>query len=89
MLEELFQNGRAIWIILFIIAAEAVALGIWLLRSKRARLVPGVLANLAAGACLMTAIGSQLAGWGLASLAVLLLLSLLAHVADLWLRLRA
>jgi hypothetical protein len=88
MLELLFQEGRIIWLILILVAIEAVILSLWLSRTQRAQHLPGVLANLAAGACLMTAIGSVLAGWGVATLALLLALSLVAHVFDLWLRLR-
>lgn len=88
MLETLFQDGRLIWFILALVLIEAVVLALWLSRTSRAAHLPGVLANLAAGACLMMAIGSVLAGWGVASLALLLGLSLVAHVFDLWLRLR-
>jgi hypothetical protein len=89
MLETLFAKGQVIWLILVVVVIEAVVLAAWLSRSQRARLVPGLLSNLAAGFCLMAAIGVLLADGGLALLALLLAASLVAHVADLWLRLRA
>jgi hypothetical protein len=88
MLEALFQEGRVIWFILVLVAIEAALLTLWLSRTQRVPHLPGVLANLVAGACLMAAIGSVLAGWGVAALALLLALSLVAHLFDLWLRLR-
>jgi hypothetical protein len=88
MLDALFHNGRIIWLILAAVAVEAAALTLWLRQQQRTAVVPGLLANLAAGACLMAAIGALLAGWGLSTLAALLALSLVAHGLDLWLRLK-
>jgi hypothetical protein len=84
-LEALFESGRIVTLILVAVALEAAVL-LWLLR-RAGRLAFGVAANLAAGACLLMAVRSALAGEPWPSTALWLALSLPAHLLDLGLRL--
>jgi hypothetical protein len=89
VLESLFREGWVAWIILVLMIVEAALLRVLLRRSGRGSQWAGIAANLAAGACLVAALGAALAGWGWLVLTLILLLSLLAHGLDLWLRLRS
>ena len=75
-----------IWSILPLIALEAVALIAWRRRTGHGISPAPLLANLAAGACLIAAVGAGMAGsaavWPLVTLAGA------AHVLDLWTRWR-
>jgi hypothetical protein len=82
-----FASGRIIDGILLLVAVEALVLA-WL--SRRSGLpLPGLLATLASGAALMLALRAALTGAGWMSVAFWLLAGLVAHGADLGLRLRA
>ena len=73
-------------LILVAFAVEAALLTVWLSR-RRPQMRRGVLANLAAGGALLLAVRGAVAGQGIVVLA-LLTVALVAHVADLYLRLR-
>ena len=87
MLEALFQSGRIVDLILVLVAAEVLALWFWLRGSSMALRI-GVIANAAAGACLLVALrlalGNAWWGWIAACLAA----SFAAHLIDLVGRLR-
>ncbi len=85
---ELFESGRVVDLILALMMLEAVVL-IALARAFPGQLrLAGLLYNLAAGACLLLALRAVLsdAGWLVAG--AWLALALVAHLADLNLRLR-
>ncbi|MEM1025277.1 MAG: hypothetical protein AAGD10_02185 [Myxococcota bacterium] len=75
-------SGRAIDAILVLLVLEAMVLP-WLLPGVRRS---AALANLAAGAFLMLALRSALAGWDWRLSALFLALSLPAHLFDLRIR---
>ena len=84
---QLFESGRIIDLILILITLEVAALP-WLLRRLGASVTPGLLLpNILAGAALMLAVRLSLtdASWTLIGAA--LAAALIAHLADLWLRL--
>ncbi|MCJ2053281.1 hypothetical protein [Methylobacterium sp. J-070] len=91
----LFASGRIIDGILALVVLEALLL-VWLCR--RRRVVPGVfadlslpalLATLASGAALMLALRAALVGAPWSTVAACLLAGLVAHLADLGVRIRA
>ncbi|NBB92901.1 MAG: hypothetical protein GVY32_07020 [Gammaproteobacteria bacterium] len=84
----LFESGLIVHLILALMAVEAVIICIFAL-SRRDRLpVAGLLLNLAAGACLLLALGAVLEGAAWQVTGAWLALALLAHVADVVQRLR-
>jgi hypothetical protein len=89
MFEDLAASGRLIDLILALMVAEASALGLWRWWSGRGPGPVAVLANLAAGACLMLALRAALTAAGLPAVLGWLSLALVAHLFDLALRLRA
>jgi hypothetical protein len=88
-LAELFQSGRIIDLILLLVAAEIAALP-WLLRRLGSTLtLTPLLPNILAGAALMLAVRMGLTGAHWIWIAAALGAALIAHLADLSLRLRA
>jgi hypothetical protein len=88
-MESLFASGRIADIALVVMAAEAVILyAVTALRRDVIR-YRALLANLAAGACLVIAVRLALVGASWQWIAIALAASLLAHSTDLALRLRA
>ncbi|TGD98748.1 hypothetical protein [Methylobacterium nonmethylotrophicum] len=86
-MQDLLTSGLVVDVALLIVAAEAVLL---VLMRRGRRPGPGaLLINLASGACLMLALRAVLAGAPGFWLAAALAGAGLAHVADLWLRLRS
>jgi hypothetical protein len=83
----LFESGRIIDVILLLVAGEALCLA-WL-RRRDGPSRTALLATLASGAALMLALRAALVGAGWVAIAGWLLAGLLAHGADLRLRLRA
>lgn len=79
----LFESGRIVDLILGMMLLEALALGIWRRRTGRGVPLPGLLTNLAAGACLLLALRAALGGDGWEMVAVWLGAGLATHVADL------
>jgi hypothetical protein len=83
-LNELFDTGRIVDLILLFVALEAVALIVYARSTARSGIAPmGVLTNLAAGTCLLLALRCALVAspWGWT--AAWLLAALFAHLADL------
>jgi hypothetical protein len=80
---EFIASGRAIDVILVLMAAEAVALYVHGRRTGRGIAGPDVLINLAAGGSLMLAVRAALTDAGPGWVAVCLLASLGAHAVDL------
>lgn len=86
---ELFQDGRAIDVLLGLMALEAVVLAGWRGRTGTGPRPRELLATLAAGAGLLLALRCALAGSSWHWIALWLLVALAAHVADLAGRWRA
>ncbi|WP_036302544.1 hypothetical protein [Methylobacterium sp. 77] len=84
----LFASGRIIDLILCLVALEAAALVVWRLRRGGRLVLPPLLCNLGSGAALMLAIRAALTGADWITIAACLALSLMAHLAELRLRLR-
>ncbi len=80
---DFIASGRAIDVILALMALEAVALYAYGRRTGRGIAAPDVLINLAAGASLMLAVRAALTDAGPGWIAVCLIASLAAHAADL------
>lgn len=81
--------ARIVDFALVVVVVEAVVLFLYARRgSIRLGAVP-VLANLAAGGCLMLAVRATLVGDGGTWILVWLFGSMVAHATDLWCRLRA
>ena len=87
MLGAWFESGRIVDLILVLVGAEILALWFWL-RGSGSALRLGVIANAAAGACLLLALRLALGGawWGW--IAACLAASFAAHLIDLIGRLR-
>jgi hypothetical protein len=84
----LFESGRIADIALAVMALEALLL-YWIVRHRRmAERYRALLANLAAGACLVIAVRLALVGAEWPWIAAALAASLVAHSTDLALRLR-
>jgi hypothetical protein len=82
------ENGSLPRLIAGLVVLEAILL-VWLWRARGLGIAPrAVLGNLVSGACLMLAVGAALADAPWWDVAILLVLSLVAHVADLALRWR-
>jgi hypothetical protein len=86
--EQAFASGRVIDAVLVAVVVQALALALWARRTGRGVPPASLLATLAAGAFLLLALRTALAGewWGWTGLA--LLAALVAHVVDLRLRWR-
>ena len=80
------ESGSLPRLIAGLVVIEAVFLA-WLWRVRGLGISPrAILGNLISGACLMLAVGASLANAPWWDIAILLVLSLIAHVADLVLR---
>lgn len=79
-MSALLADPRLIDAILGCVALEAIVL-LWL---RRWRLLP----TLVSGAALLVALRAALAGWDRATIGTALAVAGLAHLVDLWLRLR-
>lgn len=86
-MQGLFESGRIIDLILVVVAIEAIFAAVWFRRTRRG--VSGLLANLAAGACLLLAVRAALVGAHWPWVALWIGLSLPFHLTDLALRWRA
>ena len=86
---EWFQSGRIIDLILVLVVLEVAALP-WLLRWLGTAVTAGsLLPNILAGIALMLAVRLSLTGEDWTLIAAALAGALLAHLADLWLRVKA
>jgi hypothetical protein len=86
---ELFASGHIIDLILVMVAVEVAALALWRRWSGTGPGLGGLAANLTSGACLLLAVRAALVDAAWEWVAVALLGSLLAHVADLYGRWKA
>lgn len=87
----LFASGRIVDAVLVLVLLEALLLA-WLCRRCapfRGLSLPALLANLASGAALMLALRAALSGAPWSAVAAWMLAGLVAHLADLGLRVRA
>jgi hypothetical protein len=82
-MQDLFESGRVIDLALFVLAAEVIALGWWQRATGHGPDVVDLLANAAAGACLLLALRAALTGAGWPWVAAALCASLVAHLVDL------
>lgn len=85
---ELFASGRIVDVALALVALEAAALLAWRWRRSRGPSSLALIGNLASGAFLMLAVRAALTDADWTIVAACLLGALLAHLADLRLRLR-
>jgi hypothetical protein len=76
--EGLFQSGHVVWLILFIMAAEAVVL------SGLLRRLPAMAFGLAAGACLVLALRASLLQQNWTYIALFLSLGFGFHILEVW-----
>lgn len=83
-----FASGRIIDIVLLLVALEALALAFWRRRSGRGPTSLALLPNLLAGASLMLALRFALTGMSWVWIALMMVVSLVAHAFDLAARLR-
>ncbi len=81
---EFFASGRIIDLILGLVVIEGAALALWRRRSGTGPGLQGMAANLLSGACLLLAVRAALTDAAWQWVAVALLGSLLAHLADLY-----
>jgi hypothetical protein len=86
--EALITSGRIADIALAVMIVEAVLLYAYLKYREEAERFRSLLANLAAGGCLVVALKLALVGAAWQWIAVALAASLFAHAIDLWSRLR-
>ena len=83
MLAQLIESGRVVDIIVALMALEALALIVYHRRTSLGPAPADVITMLLAGLCLMLALRAALSGAGWYWIALCLLASLGAHVADL------
>lgn len=86
---EFFTSGRAIDVILIVMAVEALLLIIYRVKKKSGPTVMETLANMASGAMIMLAVKSALTGNGWQTTATFLMAAFAAHLVDLTLRLKS
>ena len=77
-MEDLITSGAVVWIILAVMAVEAVVL------ARLIKSFPGILAGLGAGGSIVLALGASLSNRGPMAIAACLGLSFLFHVAELY-----
>jgi hypothetical protein len=84
----LFESGRIAELILAAMVLEALVLCVFALRLRGRLPLAGLLLNLAAGGCLLLALRAVLVAGGWMSVGAWLAAALVAHAADVALRLR-
>jgi hypothetical protein len=89
VMAELFASGRIIDLILGLVVVEVMALALWRRRFGKGPALGGLAANLASGGFLLLAVRAALVNAAWQWVALALLGSLLAHLADLYGRLRS
>ncbi|MFO1121162.1 MAG: hypothetical protein U1F47_02395 [Hyphomicrobiales bacterium] len=85
---EFLNSGRLADVILVLLAGECIVVSIYLSGTGRRSQLGGFLAMMASGAALVVALRTALTGGSWAVIIVALLISLVAHLADLVIRLR-
>lgn len=86
-MEQFITGGSVTAVILAVLVIEAVIVSVYLVRTGRTLRLPGFLAGLAAGGCLVLALREALTNGGWVMIAIFLSLSFLAHAIELALRL--
>lgn len=81
-METLFDNGAIVLVILVLVVIEAVALFVYHRKTGRGIAAIPMLANLAAGGCLMLAIRSALLDHPWTTVGLFMALALIAHLLD-------
>jgi hypothetical protein len=76
--EALFQSGNIVWVIILIMAGEAI-----ILRSYMKQ-VPAMAASLAAGGCLVLALRAALLQQSWIYVALFLSLGFVFHILEIW-----
>ena len=89
MLEQFVNSGQVAGVMLVVLAIEVAAFGYYFWRKKRTFLLLSFVANGLAGASLVLALRAALQQAGWLFVAIYLLGGLLAHLADVVLRLSA
>lgn len=87
-MEELFESGRIIDIILALIVLEVIAIYAYNRIKRRPPALSDVALNILSGACLMLALRAAFTGSAWQWAALWLSAALAAHLTDLWRRLR-
>ncbi len=82
-MERLITSGAVVWLILGIMAVEAVVL------ARLIKSFPGILAGLGAGGFMVLALGASLSGRGPYAIAACLGLSFVCHAVEVWLWFKA
>ncbi|MFD1303867.1 hypothetical protein ACFQ4G_20075 [Methylobacterium marchantiae] len=85
---DLFASGRIIDLILALVALETLGLVAWHVHTGRGAALRPLLCTLVSGAALMLAVRTALTGAPWIATACCLAVSLLAHLGDLFIRLR-
>lgn len=80
---DLVASGRIVDLILALVVLEAIGLVVWRRLTGRGIEPVGLVANLAAGACLLLALRAALTGSGWETIAAWLAASFVAHGVDL------
>jgi hypothetical protein len=76
--ESLITSGAVVWLILGIMAVEAIVL------ARLIKSFPGILAGLAAGGFMVLALGASLGNMGIYTIAACLGLSFICHGVEIW-----
>lgn len=88
-MEQFVNSGQVAAVILVVLAIEVAAAGYYFWRRQKTFLLLSFVANGLAGACLVLALGAALQQSGWLFVAIYLAGGLLAHLADVVLRLTA
>lgn len=85
-MQDLLSSGQIVDLIFILMGVEAAGLiALWILAGRGVKPGP-LLANLAAGGCLLLALRAAIRGGSPTLLAGLLALSFAAHLFDIWFR---
>lgn len=82
-MSELFTSGRAVDLVLAVLAGELLVLAAWCRAEARGRRIVDLVAAALPGACLLLALRTALTGSGWTWTALWLAAALPAHLADL------
>jgi hypothetical protein len=77
-LESLITSGAVVWLILGIMAVEAIVL------ARLIKSFPAILAGLGAGGFMILALGAALSNRGVYAIAACLALSFICHAVEIW-----
>jgi hypothetical protein len=88
-MDEIIRSGRIADVILVAIAAELLVVGVWMWRRGQGLALLSFVASCLSGGALVLALRAVLREQGWLFVAICLFAALLAHMADLVLRLRS